>query len=263
MVFLDGFKFLFNHRKILLNTTLNEIRVKYSGTLFGLAWTVIFPILFLGLYAVVYTMIFKIRMAEFTTFGYVLMIFAGLIPFLGFAEALGTSVSSIRANKGLIQNTLFPIELVPVKAVLSSSVTMLVGLTLLLVILWGRGNFHTTQAMVPLILLLQVIFTIGIIWLLSSLNVFFPDIGHIISVLILMLMLISPIAYTQDMIPPNLMPIMYPNPLYYMIMLYRGAVVQGDIPFGLLIIFTLMSLLTFIIGYFIFNRLKPLFSDFI
>jgi lipopolysaccharide transport system permease protein len=258
-----GFLIIYRYRNILKNTTLNDVRARYSGTFLGLVWMILYPFLFLGLYAVVYTLIFRVRVEQFTTFDYVLVIFAGLIPFLGFAEALGSGVVSVRNSRGLIQNTLFPIEMVPVKTVLSSSVTMVVGLVMMLLILWFRGDFHLTQAAMPVIFLFQIVFTIGVIWLLSAFNVFFPDIGQITSVIVLMLMLISPIAYTADMIPENLMPLMYPNPLYYMIMLYRGALIEGQISLNLFLTFAGISLFIFLSGYSIFRRLKPLFSDFL
>jgi lipopolysaccharide transport system permease protein len=260
---MSAIKFLFIHRQLLWSTTLNEIRGKYAGTLFGLLWTVIYPILFLGMYTVVYTMIFKVRVGDFTTFNYVLLIFSGLIPFLGFAEALGTGVGSVVENKNLIKNTLFPIELIPVKAVLSGSVTMLVGLVMLQSILWGRGTIYWSQLLVPFILILQILFSIGIIWLLSALNVFIRDLSQTIGVLILFLMLVSPIAYTIDMIPPQLMPLVYPNPLFYLIMLYRESMVQGHIPVILLMVFTILSVGIFLFGYFVFSRLKTVFSDYV
>ncbi len=231
--------------------------------MFGLVWTVLYPILFLGLYAVVYTMIFRIRVADYGTTDYVLLIFCGLVPFLGFSEALGTGVGSVLANKGLIKNTLFPVELIPVKAVLASSVTMVVGLLLLMCVLWARGIFLPTQLMIPLILALQLCFTIGLIWLLSAINVFVQDLGQMVAILILFLMLVSPIAYTQDMIPRELLPIMYPNPLYYLIMLYRDAAFLGVLRPELLGIFTLISMATLLIGGFVFVRLKPLFADYV
>jgi len=144
-------KLLYQYRQILWSTTRNDIKGRYSGTVFGLLWTLIYPVLFLGMYALIYIMIFKVRLGEMTTFDYVLLIFSGQIPFFGFAEALGSGVSSVVANKNLIKNTLFPIELIPVKAVLSSSVTMLVGLFLLLGILWGKGMFHYTQLFIPVV----------------------------------------------------------------------------------------------------------------
>ncbi|OYD55709.1 ABC transporter [Thauera propionica] len=254
---------LWKYRRTLFATAWSDIRGKYRGTFLGMGWSILYPIVFLILYAVVYLFIFKIRLPNYTPFEYILLIFSGLIPFLGFSESLSTGVGSVLANRGLIRNTMFPIELVPVKAVLASSVTMIVGLSILLPILWLRGTILPSQALIPLLLVLQLVFTIGLIWLLSALNVFFQDIGQMTGVMILFLMLVSPIAYTQDMIPAALMPLMYPNPLFYMIMLYRDTIILGEIPLDLLGIFTLISLTTFFSGYYVFNRLKSLFADYV
>lgn len=254
---------LWKYRRTLFATALSDVRGKYRGTFLGMGWSILYPIVFLLLYAVVYLLIFKIRLPNYTPFEYVLLIFSGLIPFLGFSESLSTGVGSVLANRGLIRNTMFPIELVPVKAVLASSVTMIVGLSILLPILWLRGTILPSQALIPLLLILQLVFTIGLIWLLSALNVFFQDIGQMTGVMILFLMLVSPIAYTQDMIPAALMPLMYPNPLFYMIMLYRDTIILGEVPLDLLGIFTLISLTTFFSGHYVFNRLKPLFADYV
>ena len=137
------------------------------------------------------------------------------------------------------------------------------GTLILLAILWSKGEIHVTQLAIPLILFLQLIFTIGLIWWLSALNVLFQDIGQMIAVVILLLMLVSPIAYTADMIPPELMPLMYPNPLYYMIMLYREVIIFGYIPYDLLLMFITISLLMFVSGFYFFTRLKPVFSDYV
>ncbi|WP_180318841.1 ABC transporter permease [Delftia acidovorans] len=249
------------HRWIIAATTLVDIKSRFRGTIIGILWTVIYPILFLGIYAVIYIMIFHVRAAGYQTEEYVLLVFCGLVPFLGFSEALGTGVTSILANKGLIKNTLFPIELVPVKAVLSSSVTMVVGLLLLLAALWISGVWHMTQFLVPVILVLQLIFSIGLIWLLSALNVFMQDVGQVVAIFIMFLMLVSPIAYTHEMIPKELMAFMYPNPLYYLIMLYRDALYFGTVRTDMLLIFSAISVAMFWIGGCVFSRLKPLFAD--
>jgi lipopolysaccharide transport system permease protein len=249
------------HRQVLWATTLSDIRGRFRGTLLGLTWALLYPVLFLGLYAVVYTMIFRIRVASFGTFEYVLLIFCGLVPFLGFSEALGTGVSSVTSNKSLIKNTLFPIELIPVKAVLASSVTMTVGLVMLMAVLWSNGHVYPAQLAIPLIVLLQLLFTIGLIWLLSAINVFISDLGQIVAILVLFLMLVSPIAYTHDMIPPSLLPFMAPNPLYYLIMLYRDAAFFGVVDVRLLGTFSLITAIMVQVGGVAFTRLKPLFAD--
>lgn len=254
---------LWAHRRILWVTTRADIESRFTGTVFGRLWMFLYPILFLGLYAVVYTMIFKVRLGGYSTSDYVLLIFCGLIPFLGFSEALSGGVGSVIGNKGLIRNTMFPIELIPVKSVLSGSMTMIVGLILLLAVLWAHGIVHLTQLALPLILTLQLIFTVGLIWIFSAINVFVPDLSQTVSVLILFLMLVSPIAYTREMIPAALMPFMYPNPLYYLIMLYRGAAFIGTIDVRMLAIFSCIALCTFSIGGYLFSRLKSLFADYV
>lgn len=168
---------LWNHRRILAATAWNDVRGRYRGTVLGLGWSVIYPITFLGLYAIVYMLIYRIRLPQYTPLQYVLMIFSGLIPFLGFSEALSTGVGSVLSSRGLIKNTMFPIDLIPVKAVIASSVTMYVGLVILLITLWICGIMPSTQALIPAILLLQLVFTVGVVWLLSALNVFFQISG--------------------------------------------------------------------------------------
>lgn len=254
---------LFKHRKILWATSKYDIYARYIGTFLGLFWALFYPILFLGLYSAVYIFILGIKIPNYSQFDYVLLIFSGLIPFLGFTEALSTGTSSVVSNKNLIKNTLFPIELIPVKATLYSSITMLVGLIFLLGILWVKNIYFVSQLMIPVYLFLQIMFTIGVVWIFSSLNVFFQDFSQMVNIINISLMLISPIGYTIDMIPPDLMFLMYPNPLYYMIMLYRGSLMQGTVPIDILITFTLISFTVFSLGYFLFSRLKTVFHDYV
>ncbi|WP_176540696.1 ABC transporter permease [Bradyrhizobium septentrionale] len=75
-------------------------------------------------------------------------------------------------------------------------------------------------------------FTVGLIWVLSIFNIFFRDIANLVSPLLLFLMLVSPIGYTDDMIPSRMMPIMVVNPLYYMISIYRDLIHFDRIPVG-------------------------------
>ena len=131
-LFRDPLLLLWKHRQLLRQTTFTDVRAKYAGSVLGLIWLFFYPLCFLAIYAVVYVFIFKVRFQLFGSNEYVALIFCGLIPFLGFCEALGTGVSSVTNNANLIKNTLFPIDLIPVKAVLTSLCTQTVGLCLLL-----------------------------------------------------------------------------------------------------------------------------------
>lgn len=254
---------LIRHRRVLAMASLNEIRGRYAGTALGLAWTVLYPALFLAVYTAVFTLVFHVRLGGPAAADSVLLIFAGLIPFFGLSEALGLGVGSVLANRNLVKNTLFPIELIPVRATLTGSLTMLVCLGVLHIALWSRGVVHPSQALTPLIVLLQLLFTVGLIWPLAALNVFLRDLGQVVSILILLLMVASPIAYTADMVPDVLMPLMYVNPLYYLIQLYRGCLVQGEVPGQALLIFSVLSAGVFWAGFRVFMKFKQLFAEYV
>lgn len=260
--FYAPFKVLYIHRAMIWRTTLNELKARFAGSFLGLVWLLIYPLLFLGAYSAVYIYVFNVRFNLFNTNEYVVIIFCGLIPFLGFAETLGAGVGCVVSNASLIKNTLFPIDLVPVKAVLSSQATQIVGLMLLIIAtaVLGRLSWWTPFFMV--IWVLQLMFSMGLIWILSSINVFARDLQNLVSIIVLLLMLISPIAYPVDMIPANLRPLLGANPLYYMIVSYQDVLMFGRFPRdNIFWIYLAFSLGTFFVGYWFFTRLKEVFAE--
>lgn len=260
---MQAFRVLYKFRYMLFATTVAEVRAKYMGTTFGLVWAMLYPFMFLGLYSVVFTMILRVRVEGHTTIEYIITIFCGLVPFIGFSEALGSTTGAVVSNKNLLKNTMFPIELAPVKAALSSSVSMTVGLSALLVILWGMGKFSIVHIFVIPIFLLQILFTIGVGWIVSALNVFFRDLGQMMGILILFLMMISPIAYTREMVPPSLTAFMYPNPLFYIMESYRAVLIGHTVPVDILLVFALFSVATFVGGFALFSRVKTVFAEYV
>ena len=109
---------------------------------------------------------------------------------------------------------------------------------------------------------LQIFFSIGLIWMLSSLNVFFRDLQNIISVVTLMLMLMSPIAWKAVEIPARFLPIMHVNPLYYIIISYQDCLFNGRFPQGsLLPVLCALAAVFFCVGWWFFGRMKLLFAD--
>jgi len=256
-------KRLWEYRHVLRTTAFNDLRARYLGTSFGLVWLILYPLLFLGMYGTVYSQVLRIEVVGLSQLEYIQIIFCGLVPFIGFSEALSTGVPSVMGNSGLIRNTMFPIELISVKVVLTSAMPMAVSLFLLHLFLWSQGTFHIAQLCVPLYLGVQIVFSVGLIWLLSALTVFINDIAQLIGIVILFLMIVSPIAYTIDMVPDSLRPFLYPNPLFYMITLYRDAAFFGSFNFELFVIFSSVSVVMFSLGWIVFVRLKPVFSDYV
>ena len=253
---------LLGHRLLLWQTVRSDVRARFAGSAFGLLWLVAYPLLLLGAYAAVFIGIYAPPADGIPARQRVLLIFCGLIPFLGFSEALQSGSGSVQDNQNLVRNTLFPIDLVPVKAVLVSQCVQVVGTGLLLIAAAGLGLLSFQTLLLPVVWLLQVTFTIGLIWILSGIQVFFRDLQYVIAVSTLMLMMLSPIAWDPDRVSPALHQLLRLNPLYFVILPYQDCVVHGRWPRGdTLPVLAVLALVSFVFGHFVFRRIKRMLLD--
>jgi lipopolysaccharide transport system permease protein len=224
-------KVLAGYRHRLLEGVLHDIRQRYIGSAFGSLWVFLFPLLQLGIYAGLYSFIFKIRVPGLTEMGYVLLVFSGLVPLMAFNEALTAATSSLSANKNLLLNTVFPAELIPLRAALSGHVTSLVGLTVTLIVGFALGR-TSWQAifLVPIFWVLLLMFAIGIGWMFSLFSLVARDIQHGLGLLTMLLFVLSPFAYTPEMVPEALKPLIYLNPLSYFVLTFQQLICYGTWP---------------------------------
>ena len=218
------------HRRILINTTISEIKKRYAGSLLGGVWAFLYPLLFLAVYATIYSAVFKVSYNDLNTNEYIVIIFCGLIPFLGFSESITSGVVSVTANAGLIKNTMFPIELIPVRTVLTVQMTHLSGTVILLIMLISIGRISPFVLLCIPLWILQVMFEIGLVWILSSINVLVKDLQNVVSVIMIMLMMLSPIAYPVDSIPATYGKFLKANPLFYFIVANQNILMYGRWP---------------------------------
>jgi lipopolysaccharide transport system permease protein len=223
--------YLVTHAPLLGRVTRTELRARYAGTLLGPAWALLGPLILLGLYAVTYTMILRVQVGGFEPTQYVLFIFAGLVPFLATAEALNQGVSSVLANKSLLSNTVFPIDLAPVKAVLLAQVPLAVGMALVLAggAVFG-GGVPWTAVLLPAVWILHAVTLVGLCWFLALFNVVLRDLQMLMAAALLALLVISPIAYTRDMVPDGLKFLVDLNPFAYFVVAYQKVLVLGQVP---------------------------------
>lgn len=243
--------------------TSNLLRERYVGSILGMAWLVVYPLVFLCIYSLVYIVVLRVRMPDLSNIDYVITIFAGLVPFLAIAESLGSGVNGIVSNSALIKNTLFPIEFLAVRDVLAGHAAMGFGMLLVWVSAVATGHLFWSQMLLPFIFVVQIVMTIGTVWVLSTLNVFFRDIGQSIPIVTVFLMLVSPIAYTLDMVPADIQFLIRLNPLAWLIKLYRSCLFGWDIQGIDILLLSSFSLGFLAFGYWMIKRLKPLFSDYV
>src|SRR6185312_13766147 len=139
-------------------------------------------------------------------------------------------VTSVIVNRAVLNNTVFPIDLAPVKAVLSAQGSMIAGMIATSAGVIAVGRAHWTMLLIPVVWILQVAALIGISWVLSLVNVVLRDVQNLITLLLVMLMVASPIAYTPAMVPSSLHWVLWANPLAYFVLTYQKILVLGELP---------------------------------
>ena len=222
------------------------------------------PALLFGLYAVIYTLVFRVKVPGLEHGAYVVYIFSGLVPYLMTAASLSAGVGSVVANRSVLNSTVFPIDLAPVKAVLAAQGSMLVGMTATIVGVFLIGRESWTLLLVPIVWVLQVLALIGVTWIVSLINVVVRDLQTLVNLLMVILMVASPIAYTPSMVPAALKPVILLNPLAYFVITYQHLVVLGQLPdltTGLVLVVGSIGL--FIFGGWFFSRIKSVMVDFV
>lgn len=251
------------HRQLLLRTLKSELRRRYAGSIIGSAWFVLGPALLVSFYSLVYLLVFRVKPEGLEPVQYVMLIVSGLSCFLGFSEALQVGTTSLSANREVLLNTLFPAELVSVRAVLSSIVPCAVSTCLVVGFDVAMGGGSWTLLLVPFVVILQVMFCIGVTWATSLLNLVIRDIQQIISYLMMMLMVASPIAYTPAMMPSAIKALIYLNPLSYYVLCLQDLVVFNRLPpWEIGTVTIVMSLASFKLGSWVFSRAKGALFDF-
>lgn len=258
----EPFAALWRRRGILAATVAGDLRARHAGSVLGPLWIALHPLLFLAIYASLYLFVFRARTATLSPADYCLLMFGGLVPFLGFAESLASGVGSVTANAHLVRNTLFPIELSPVRAVLAAQTTPLFGGLLLVCAAFAAGRATPHLLLLPVASAALLLFTIGTVWILASLNVMLRDLQSSIGILNLLLMASSPIAFTADMLPERFRPFVEWNPFAPFIVAHQRCLLPDAFPEGRpLLAACALALCAFTLGHLFFRRMKGRFFD--
>lgn len=257
-------RLIFTYRHRLFEAVMHDIRLRYVGSVFGVLWAFIYPILQLSIYAVLYAFVLKVRPAGLDENGYMLLVFSGLVPLLAFNEAMMASMSSLVANKALLLNTVFPAELIPLRAALAAQVPGAIGLlvTATLAVVLGRTSWMALFV-VPAVWFALVMFATGIGWALSLLTLVTKDITHGIGLVTMLLFILSPFAYTPEMVPGPLKLVLWLNPLSYFVLSFQRLLCYGEMPAAAVISgAAILGAGMFMVGFALFQRGKRVFFDY-
>ena len=255
---------IFRYRRMLAAITRIELAKRHAGSVLGMAWVVLQPALLLSVYVFVYMVVLRMRFEGFSRFDYVLYVFCGLVPYLGFMEALTTGALSIKQNIHLVKNVMLPIELIPDpqrhrrdgESVREHRPRA------------GAPRRRIDRsagsvALLPLVVILQVMWLAGLTWILSSVTVALPDITYFVNLFVFLLMFLSPIGYRPEMVPQGFAWIIYLNPIYYMTEMYRDTMMSGTVADPpVVLVYVVMCVTTFALGSAFFERFRGVLTDY-
>ncbi len=255
---INELKEVWNYRQMLYATVKKDLRSRYRGSFFGFLWTFINPLMQLIIYSVVFPFLLKMKEDNYPMF-----IFIGLLPWIFFTSSLQISTTCIVANGNLVKKIYFPRMILPLSVVSTGLMNYIFGLVVVFSALMFTGVFFSFYILwLPVIILIQYVFTAGICLILSSLYVLLRDLEHIVAIITMAWFYVTPIVFNITIFPPKVQYLLKFNPMTQFVMAYRDIMLYKHSPdFKGLLYISIFSVLIFLVGGFIFHKIQRIFAE--
>lgn len=255
---LELVKNIINHRFILKNFIIRDLKERYKSSFLGFIWTVLHPLTMMFIYFFIFTYVFKVKIDR-----YPLFLLTGLIPWLFFSNTMMMASYSVTGNFRLMNMIYFPRELFPTSIVASNFIHFIfsfLGLFFLFYIYKIHITWHFL--LLPLIIGIQIILNLALSLAVSALAVFLKDIQLLVNVGMPILFFFCPISYRTLDVPERFLPFFQLNPLVGILESYKDIILFGNISHvGSLFYSTIFSLCLLSIMYFYFTKVDYLFAE--
>jgi len=246
---------------LIQNLVMKDFRIRYRNMSLGVLWSLLNPLVMMGVLTFVFTKIFPNPNIQHFPF----FILCGMIPYNFFTLAWSTGTTSIVDNAGLIKRLPVPREVVPITSVLSCCIHLLVQIGLLIFIALTSGVGVNIQWLwLPVVWVLEIVFVCGLAMLTAAVNVFVRDMRYVVESTNLVLFWLVPIFYPFSMIPQQYSRIYEINPVAALVILLRRILLEAAAPDGpthTLLKLVAVSFTIFVVGMVFFRRLKPMFYE--
>lgn len=243
-----------------------ELFKSTKGSFLGVAWLLLTPLLMVVLYTLIFSQVIGMRFREVdsvTNFG--LYLFCGLIPFLAYSDTLNQSVSSIRGNSTLVQKLVFPAEILPLTPTVAALISQFFSLAALVPIALVLGNpISWTIALLPMILVPQLLFMLGLGYFAAVVGTYLPDVKESLRALVRATFFATPIIWPPERAyEAGLGFLVEYNPLAILVESYRNLILDGVVPGMGFLGFTAFSGVLCTVGFLLFVKVKKNFGDLI
>ncbi|MRN54365.1 ABC transporter permease [Paenibacillus monticola] len=249
---------IYKYREFLKNSVSKDLKTRYRGSVFGFLWTFLNPLMMLVVYSILFSIVVRMNVEN-----YPLFLFSTLLSWNFFSGSILGSSSVIVGSANLIKKIYFPHEVLPISIVLGGLVNYIYGLVILIPALCIYGYYPNVYYLyLPLILLVQVILTLAISLIVSSLTVFFRDLEHMLIIIMNALFYLSGVLFPLTAVPEKVRWIFSYNPIAIMMDSYRDVFYYNKMPdmFSISML-GLFSLVLLVVAQRIFAKLKFRFIE--
>src|ERR1043166_4818658 len=217
---------------LIVSLTKRELAARYRGSVLGIVWAILTPVVMIAIFTIVFAGIFNAKFgASSSQWDYALYLFCGLLPWNAFQETLQLSANTIVSHANLVKRVVFPLETLPVSLALAAIANQLFGTAaLILAVLILRHETNPTILFLPVLLIPQLIATLGAAWLLASLGVFVRDIVQGVTLVLMAWMYLTPIIYPESLVPDRYRSLVNLNPFTPLVRNYRRLILEGNFP---------------------------------
>jgi ABC-type polysaccharide/polyol phosphate export permease len=246
-------------RELLRQLIIRNLKVKYQRSLLGFVWTLLNPLLTVAILVLVFSHVVRIPLPDYWAF-----VLSGYFVWNCILQTLNTGTYIFAEHSRLTRSVAFPSEILVLGAVGSRLLEFLAEIALILVLLvvFHHDRVPASFALLPVLLVIQVLLVIGLALPIATLSVFYYDVQHALPIALTTLFYLSPVFYPAQMVPEAARPFYFLNPIAGLLTLYHEILYAGRMPsFTLLFGMIVAALLVYLIGYAIFNRYSSIFSE--
>lgn len=249
---------LYRYREMFQTLVVREVTARYKGSFFGFVWSLLNPLMMMGIYALIFSVYMKLGQKNYTLF-----LLVGLLPWNWFATSLTNATGTAIAFSSLIKKVYFPLEVLPMVNVTANLVNFALSLPVLfLFMLFTHAPFTWNLLYLPVLIAIQFIVNLGLSLLLTTLNAFYRDVEQLIAPVLMMWFYVTPVLYAEKRIPPGFRWLILANPMAPIVIAYHKIIMDGGVPNRHLLGVSLgLGIILMVVGYSYFHRRKFTFSE--
>ena len=227
------FRTLWQHRSLALQMTARDIASRYAGTVVGIGWSILTPLLLLGVYTFVFGAVLKGRWrgeASGSMAHFALTLFCGLIVLALFTDVVTRAPGVVVAHANYVKRVVFPLEILPAVLLGTALVNAVISLIVLMVAVAVFDGLTATALWAPIVLAPLALLALGIAWFMASVGTYVRDLSQAVAMLVTLLTFLSPVFYPVEAVPQSMRFLLNLNPLTFIIEQLRQVVIWKEMP---------------------------------